>query len=109
MEISETEYEELQNIKQKYNEITQNNTNQKVVSNIEELTQTINNLESIVKSFSKKIEILSEANNDITELVTVNDRISFQTNLLSINAKIEDSRAGEEGKGFAIVADEVKN
>ena len=40
--------------------------------------------------------------------VSVNDKISFQTNLLSINAKIEASRAGEAGKGFSIVADEVK-
>ena len=75
---------------------------------IKELSSTINSIDSIFETFTDTLDSLSIANKEISELVARNDQISIQINLIAINAKIEASRAGEYGKGFAIVADEVK-
>ena len=81
---------------------------QEIISLINELSITINHLDSIFETFTQTIDSLTLANKQITELVIANDHISIQTNLLSLNAKVEAARAGDAGKGFSIVADEVK-
>ncbi len=58
---------------------------------------------------NKQVEGLAEASRRIGEVVKLISEIAEQTNLLALNATIEAARAGEAGKGFAVVASEVKN
>lgn len=74
----------------------------------ENTVKEMENLSTTIDSSAQAIKKLAENSNDIASVLDVIKSIAEQTNLLALNAAIEAARAGEQGRGFAVVADEVR-
>lgn len=75
-----------------------------VSSNIEKMEE----IEKVVKQTNDKMQILAKHSEEIEQVIQIINSIAEETNLLALNAAIEAARAGEYGKGFSVVAGEVR-
>jgi len=117
---SEKGNELMQNMSTKMKHVVDSNMNmgvsaaevqsssQKGTAYMEELIQKTNATEEMTRSMVEKVDRLKESTGSIRQILEVLTNLAKQTNILSLNAAIEAARAGAAGKGFMVVADEIR-
>ncbi|MEX1057293.1 MAG: HAMP domain-containing methyl-accepting chemotaxis protein, partial [Natronospirillum sp.] len=87
-------------------------THQSALTGAETLGKALNSLKetgTVVRETHSKLQELEDLSSDIDKVIDMINELASQTNLLALNAAIEAARAGEAGRGFSVVADEVRS
>ncbi|WP_404841321.1 methyl-accepting chemotaxis protein [Bacillus safensis] len=117
VELSSVELEEMNRGLQNMNESAESITASSIKSTdiageggqlVEKTASQMNVIDQSVKKAENVISALENKSKDITQILGVINGIADQTNLLALNAAIEAARAGESGRGFSVVAEEVR-
>ncbi len=91
-------------------QVSQTAENVNVASNfVQESQNGIKNSNEYMQQLSEAMDEINSSSAQISKIIKVIDDIAFQTNILALNAAVEAARAGAAGKGFSVVADEVRN